>query len=129
MQTIARYGHSFSIFDKVKSHVFPNTCTSIDTSNNNLLQQLKTNEEIDAIVNLAAEHRDDVRPKSLYDDANPEGAKNICDFARKQNITKIFFTSSVAVYGFAPLGKNEKGSINPFNDYRRTKYEAELIYT
>lgn len=80
------------------------------------------------IINLAAEHRDDVSPTSLYDEVNINGAKNICDVARKKNINTIIFTSSVAVYGFADIGSNEDAIIAPFNDYGRTKYEAELIF-
>jgi nucleoside-diphosphate-sugar epimerase len=34
----------------------------------------------------------------------------------------------VAVYGFAPIGTDESGNIAPFNDYGRTKYEAELVF-
>lgn len=81
-----------------------------------------------AIVNLAAVHRDDVKPISRYDDVNVGGARNICDAARKFNINKIIFTSSVAVYGFVTKPTGEDGDINYFNDYGRTKYEAELIY-
>jgi nucleoside-diphosphate-sugar epimerase len=82
----------------------------------------------DVIVNLAAEHRDDVYPKSLYDEVNVDGARNICAAARAKNVRKIIFTSSVAVYGFAPKDTDEAGAINPFNDYGRTKYEAEQVY-
>jgi nucleoside-diphosphate-sugar epimerase len=77
---------------------------------------------------LAAEHRDDVWPIKLYDEVNVEGAKNVCNLARSSGINKIIFTSSVAVYGFAPLGTNESGLIAPFNHYGRTKWEAEQIY-
>ena len=80
------------------------------------------------MINLAAEHRDDVRPASLYDEVNVEGAKNLCKVAREKNIMKIIFTSSVVTYGFAPLGTDESGAINPFNDYGRTKFEAEQVY-
>ena len=38
---------------------------------------------------------------------------------------KIIFTSSVAVYGFAEPGTDENGKINPFNEYGRSKFEAE----
>ena len=69
------------------------------------------------IINLAAEHRDDVSPISRYDDVNIQGAKNICNVAKKYNINKIIFTSSVAVYGFAPSNTNESGDIEYFNDY------------
>lgn len=80
------------------------------------------------VINLAAEHRDDVRPLSLYDDVNVGGARNICDAARRKEVSTIVFTSSVAVYGFAPVGTDEDGGIAPFNDYGRTKFEAEKIF-
>jgi nucleoside-diphosphate-sugar epimerase len=79
-------------------------------------------------VNLAAEHRDDVLPLSLYDEVNVGGAKNICTVAREKGVQKIIFTSSVAIYGFAPIGTDESGKIAPFNDYGRTKYEAEQVF-
>jgi len=81
-----------------------------------------------AIINLAAVHRDDIRPLSRYDDVNVQGAKNICDAARKHRINKIIFTSSVAIYGFAPADTDESGEPNYFNDYGRTKYLAEQVY-
>jgi nucleoside-diphosphate-sugar epimerase len=44
---------------------------------------------------------------------------------RKTRNQKIIFTSSVAIYGFAPIGTDEIGKINYFNDYGRTKWLAE----
>ena len=82
----------------------------------------------DIVINLAAEHRDDVAPKSLYYDVNVEGARNVCNYCRKNGTKQIIFTSSVAVYGFAPEGTDEQGALNPFNDYGRSKMEAEAIY-
>ena len=81
-----------------------------------------------AIINLAAVHRDDVRPLTRYYDVNVQGALNVCDAARREGINKIIFTSSVAIYGFAPPDTDEKGTPNYFNDYGRTKYLAEQIY-
>lgn len=80
------------------------------------------------IVNLAAVHRDDIKPITRYYDVNVNGAKNVCNVARKNNINRIIFTSSVAVYGFAPSNTDECGEINYFNEYGRTKYLAENIY-
>ena len=80
------------------------------------------------IINLAAVHRDDVKPISRYDDVNVQGAINICNAAEKFNINKIIFTSSVAIYGFAPPNTDESGKPNYFNDYGRTKYLAENVY-
>ncbi len=81
-----------------------------------------------AIINLAAEHRDDIWPVSRYDDVNVDGAINICNAARKFDINKIIFTSSVAIYGFAPPNTDESGQPNYFNDYGRTKYLAEMEF-
>jgi len=82
----------------------------------------------DTIINLAAVHRDDVRPLSRYDNVNVQGAKNVCKAASKHDINKIIFTSSVAIYGFAPPDTDESGEANYFNDYGRTKYLAEQVY-
>lgn len=92
------------------------------------LSSLDCLEGADVIINLAAVHRDDVRPISLYDEVNVGGAHNVCRAAVKFGINRIIFTSSVAVYGFAPLGTGEAGAIDYFNDYGRTKFEAEQIY-
>lgn len=117
--------HSFQIIDKEPSGFFPEKVFNAD-----IRRPLSINffSEPSVFINLAAEHRDDVRPLSLYDEVNVDGAKNICNLARAKGIDKIIFTSSVAVYGFAPLGTNESGAIAPFNDYGRTKWEAEQIY-
>jgi nucleoside-diphosphate-sugar epimerase len=82
----------------------------------------------DAIINLAAVHRDDIFPLSRYDDVNVQGAVNICEAARKHCIKSIVFTSTVAIYGFAPANTDESGEPNYFNDYGRTKYLAEKVY-
>lgn len=82
----------------------------------------------DCIINLAAVHRDDIRPISRYDDVNVKGSQNVCEAARKQDIKKIIFTSSVAIYGFSPANTDESGEPKYFNDYGRTKYLAEQVY-
>ena len=53
------------------------------------------------LINLAVEHRDDVSPVSRYDDVNVLGPKIYVRFVER-GIQKIIFTSSVAIYGFAP---------------------------
>ena len=81
-----------------------------------------------AIVNLAAEHRDDVRPTSRYHDVNVTGALQVCNAARESGVQKIIFTSSVAVYGFHRWAVDESGPFEPFNEYGKTKLEAEHVY-
>jgi nucleoside-diphosphate-sugar epimerase len=116
----------FSIIDKIQSSTFPLDTQVADIRNINFLRNVI--QFSSTIINLAAEHRDDVRPLSLYDDVNVGGARNLCTVAREKNIRTIIFTSTVAVYGFAPIGTDESGKISPFNDYGRTKYEAEQIF-
>lgn len=115
----------FNIVDKQVSRIFPDRTFIRDIRSNVFSDGVKFH---NTIVNLAAEHRDDIQPKSLYFETNVLGAKNICEMAVKFNIERIIFTSSVAVYGFAPIGTNESGAINPFNEYGKTKWEAEKVY-
>lgn len=116
----------FSILDIKQSKYFPEAFKNADVRFEAQLNHFIENESV--LINLAAEHRDDVYPTTLYDEVNVEGSRNICRMARNKSIKKIIFTSSVAVYGFAKLGTNELGEINPFNDYGRTKWEAEQVY-
>lgn len=117
---------SVQITDKAASKAHSDLVTIGDVRSVEQLRLSISNQSV--IVNLAAEHRDDVRPFSLYDEVNVEGAKNICTVAREKCVRTIIFTSTVAVYGFAPIGTNESGNIAPFNDYGRTKHEAELVF-
>ena len=123
---LSRARGELAILDKVISLAFPLHSKIIDIRN--LIDLNNDVSENSCIINLAAEHRDDVHPINLYDQVNVDGARNVCDFARSKGVNKIIFTSSVAVYGFAPLGTNESGAIAPFNDYGRTKWEAEQVY-
>jgi nucleoside-diphosphate-sugar epimerase len=81
-----------------------------------------------AVVNLAAEHRDDVRPISRYHETNVEGAVKVCQVARQCGVSKLIFTSSAAVYGFHPQPVGEEGPFLPFNPYGETKLKAESVY-
>ena len=105
-------------FDNDKSVV-------VDIEDRDSLSKLS---DVDWFVNLAAIHRDDVRPLSRYDDVNIQGSVNVCEAARNHGVNKIIFTSSVAIYGFAPADTDETGEPNYFNDYGRTKYLAEQVY-
>lgn len=116
----------FKIVDKKLSKTFPDKTTLGDVRSSSDMN--KVIHENSILINLAAEHRDDVTPTSLYDEVNVGGAINICNAARINNTQTIIFTSSVAVYGFTPIGTDESGLINPFNNYGRTKYEAEQVF-
>lgn len=84
-------------------------------------------DETDSVILLAAEHRDDVSPVSLYYDVNVQGTKNVLDAMDRKNIRSIVFTSSVAVYGLNKEDPDEKYPEDPFNDYGKSKWQAEEV--
>ena len=112
----------FEIIDLKMSKQFPEKCKIADVRDVDSLRATITG---DVVVNLAAVHRDDVRDKSEYQRTNVDGAENVALVCSEKGIKKIVFTSTVAVYGFAEPGTGENGEINPFNEYGRTKFEAE----
>ena len=83
----------------------------------------------DAIVNLAAAHRDDVQPVSLYTEINVDGARSVCEAATTAGISRVVFTSSVAIYGLDKVNPTEEFEPDPFNEYGRTKLQAEEVFT
>ncbi|HGJ5881246.1 MAG TPA: NAD-dependent epimerase/dehydratase family protein, partial [Arsenophonus nasoniae] len=105
----------FKIIDIKKSQLHPDKWLFGDvTKAETLLEPLK---DASIIINLAAQHQDNVHPTSLYYDVNVDGAKNVCQVAEQLNIKQIIFTSSVAVYGFVAQETGEDGKFQPFNDY------------
>lgn len=81
----------------------------------------------DWIVLLAAEHKDNVSPFSLYYDVNVKGTENVLNLMREKNIRKIIFTSTVAVYGLNKTNPDENFPTEPFNDYGKSKLQAEEL--
>ena len=112
----------FEIIDLKMSNQFSEKCKIADVRDVTTLRNTITG---DVVVNLAAVHRDDVRDKAEYRRTNADGAENVALVCEEKGINKIVFTSTVAVYGFAEPGTDESGEINPFNEYGRTKFEAE----
>ncbi len=88
----------------------------------------RSSQGVDAIVHLAAEHRDDVRPTALYYDVNVNGAECVVKAAERNGVDTIVFTSSVAVYGLDGGIPNEASPVRPFNDYGRSKHKAEQVF-
>ncbi|KQM79015.1 oxidoreductase [Pedobacter sp. Leaf216] len=80
------------------------------------------------IYNLAAVHTTPGHPDHEYFEANIFGAQNVCDFARKNNIQTIVFTSSIAPYGASEDFKNEETLPMPNTPYGISKLTAEYIH-
>jgi GlcNAc-P-P-Und epimerase len=77
-------GSPFAILDKAPSVRFPAAHRFADVRD---VESLRAGLGGGPIINLAAEHRDDVRPVSLYRDVNVKGAENICRVASEKGVS------------------------------------------
>ena len=82
----------------------------------------------DLVVLLAAQHRDDVTPTTLYYDTNVGGMEVTLKAMEKNGIKRLVFFSSVAVYGLnKPNPKEDYSPKEPFNHYGKSKWQAEQV--
>lgn len=81
----------------------------------------------DVVILLAAQHRDDVSPVSLYYDTNVGGMEVTLRAMEKNGVKRIIFFSSVAVYGLNKKNPDESHPADPFNHYGKSKWEAEQV--
>lgn len=119
-------GYNVDIIDKQKSHFHPNITQLANICDKDALRKTLS-PSTDLVINLAAEHRDDVSPRSLYYDVNVQGTQNILDVMDEKGLKSIFMFSSVAVYGLNKTNPNESYPVDPFNDYGKTKFQAEEV--
>ena len=111
--------------DKKPSYFFPENTEIGDVRDQECLDAgLK---DFDTVVLLAAEHRDDVSPTSLYYDVNVQGTRNVLAAMDKNGVKNIIFTSSVAVYGLNKKNPDETHPEDPFNHYGKSKWQAEEV--
>jgi nucleoside-diphosphate-sugar epimerase len=112
-------------FDKQPSKFHPEITTIANVlDKEKLCSHLKN---ADVVILLAAEHRDDVTPVSLYYEVNVGGMKNTLEAMEVNGVKRIIFTSSMAVYGLNKDNPNEEHPADPFNHYGKSKWQAEQI--
>ena len=118
--------HNYKVgnLDKNPSHFFDNITINGDIRN---LDEIKIPKSTKSVVLLAAEHRDDVSPTSLYYDVNVQGTKNVLQAMDNAGVKNIIFTSSVAIYGLNKTNPDENHPEDPFNHYGKSKWQAELV--
>mgnify|MGYP000419096163 CR=1 FL=1 len=111
--------------DLLPSHFF-NELTTIG----DVCDQAQMDQELqgtDMVILLAAQHRDDVLPVSLYYDTNVGGMEVTLRAMEKNGIKRIIFFSSVAVYGLNKKNPDENHPAAPFNHYGKSKWQAEEV--
>lgn len=111
--------------DKQQSSSYPQL-----TKIANVLDKVRLKELLkgqDVVILLAAEHRDDVSPTSLYYDVNVEGMRHTLEAMEANGVSRLIFTSSVAVYGLDKDNPDESFPADAFNHYGKSKWEAEQV--
>ena len=116
-QSLEQSGHQIQIIDTIAS-------PATDIMDQQELS--KACEGCDVIYHLAALHRDDIFPRSRYYDVNTQGTKNVIQAAEDNDIKHMIFTSTFALYGLNTGMPNEDSKPKPFNDYGKSKWEAEV---
>lgn len=111
--------------DKQQSHFFPEVTELGDVRHQESMDAAFAG--FDTVVLLAAEHRDDVSPTSLYYDVNVQGTRNVLAAMNKNGVKNIIFASSVAVYGLNKVNPDESHPEDPFNHYGKSKWQAEEV--
>ncbi len=111
--------------DLLPSHFFNDITTIGDVR-----EQEQMDHELkgaDIVILLAAQHRDDVTPTSLYYDTNVGGMEVTLRAMEKNGLKRIIFFSSVAVYGLNKKNPDEDHPKDPFNHYGKSKWQAEQV--
>ncbi|MBR5706071.1 MAG: NAD-dependent epimerase/dehydratase family protein [Bacteroidaceae bacterium] len=117
--------HSLKNIDIQASHFFPELTVTGDVRDLSSIKNLLTG--ADVVILLAAQHRDDVTPTSLYYDTNVEGMKNVLKAMDENGIRRLVFFSSVSIYGLNKDNPNEDTPADPFNHYGKSKWQAEQV--
>jgi nucleoside-diphosphate-sugar epimerase len=117
--------HQLRNIDIQPSHFFNDLTVSGDVRDQSQMDNLLT--DTDIVILLAAQHRDDVTPTSLYYDTNVEGMKHVLAAMDKNGVKRLLFFSSVAIYGLNKDNPDESFPPDPFNHYGKSKWEAETL--
>lgn len=114
-----------SNLDLLPSHFFNEITTIGDVRNQQQMDEALKG--ADVVILLAAQHRDDVTPVSLYYDTNVGGMEVTLKAMEKNGCKHIVFFSSVAVYGLNKKNPDESHPADPFNHYGKSKWQAEVV--
>lgn len=126
VRALKRSDHQVRIIDRARADIDPAAWIEADVRDREALTTAVAG--CTTLYNLAAEHRDDVQPPSLYHQTNVAGAEHVCAAADALGIERIIFTSTVAVYGVSAVEVDEGAPLRPFNEYGRSKLEAERVF-
>lgn len=112
-------------YDKRQSPFYPELTFLGDIRDSGKLREALSGSDL--VIHLAAEHKDNVEPSSLYYDVNERGTGILLEEMDKLGVNRIIFTSTVAVYGLNKSHPSEEDKTAPFNHYGFSKASAEKL--
>ncbi len=136
---ISIIGGSGFVGSKLISEIGADNCINLDKNKSPFFNEISSIVDIrkkdeiifkndsKSLILLAAEHRDDVSPTSLYYDVNVQGTINVLAKMDEFGIKNLIFTSSVAIYGLDKNNPDESHIHDPFNHYGKSKWQAEKV--
>ncbi len=80
------------------------------------------------VFNLAAVHRTPGHADREYHETNEGGAEHVTAFCDRHDVTDLWFTSSIAVYGPSEAPVTEQTPLGPESAYGRSKAAAEAMH-
>lgn len=101
-----------------------------DIRDENLLTKIIANEKVEAVIHFAAYSLvgESMTNPAKYYDNNVLATFSLLDTMRKNNVHKIIFSSTAAVYGEPDsIPIREDNAINPINPYGETKRTIEKM--
>lgn len=122
---LLRNEHELRNIDLEASHFFPELTVYGDVRDPQQMDSLLSG--TDMVVLLAAKHRDDVTPTSLYYQTNVNGMRNVLNAMERNGVKRLLFFSSVAIYGLNKDNPDESFTADPFNHYGKSKWQAESL--
>jgi nucleoside-diphosphate-sugar epimerase len=122
---LIRNEHELRNIDLETSHFFPELTVHGDVRDPKQMDSLLA--DTDMVVLLAAKHRDDVTPTSLYYQTNVNGMRNVLNAMERNGVKRLLFFSSVAIYGLNKDNPDESFPADPFNHYGKSKWQAETV--
>ena len=103
----------------------------LSINENNLVNKLKLNNNFDILIHLAAQSSgENSFHEPIYDiDTNICGTINVIDLAKKLNVKKIIYTSTMSVYGNVKVKRRikENYQTKPTSIYGVSKLTSERI--